>query len=71
MSRRPRPRRNHIKLDAKGLAMVRVSLKGFVQTGRFGPVALGQSRAELRAHPGEPDDLGGTSRRQRKLRIWK
>lgn len=54
MSRRPRPRRNHIKLDTKGPAVVRVSLKDFVQTGRFGPVALGQSRAELRAHPGEP-----------------
>ena len=71
MSRRPTARHNRITHDIIGPAMVQVSLKDFVQTGRFGPVALGQSRAELRAHLGEPDDLGGTSRRHHKPRIWK
>lgn len=51
--------------------MVTISLKDFVQTGRFGSVALGQSRAEVRSFLGEPDDLGGTSRKHRKPAIWK
>lgn len=51
--------------------MVTISLKDFVQTGRFGSVALGQSRAHVRSFLGEPDDLGGTSRKHRKPAIWK
>lgn len=51
--------------------MVTISLKNFVQTGRFGSVALGQSRAQVRTSLGEPDDLGGTSRKHRKPAIWK
>ena len=51
--------------------MIEVSLKHFVETGRFGTVALGQSRAQVRAALGEPDDLGGTSRKHREPAIWK
>lgn len=51
--------------------MVTISLKDFVATGRFGSVVLGQSRAQVRSFLGEPDDLGGTSRKHREPAIWK
>ncbi len=52
-------------------AMVAISLKEFVETGGFGPVELGQSRAQVRASLGEPDDLGGTSRKYPEPAVWK
>jgi hypothetical protein len=51
--------------------MIRVSLKDFVRTGNFGPVALDQTKAEVRAHLGEPDDTGGRSHKYPEPRIWK
>ncbi len=41
------------------------------RTGRFGPVGLGSTRDELRYHFGEPDHVGGASRKQRVPSIWK
>jgi hypothetical protein len=45
--------------------------KHLKQTGDICPVRLGMSRAQLRGILGEPDDTGGTSRRDRTPRIWK
>ena len=51
--------------------MIYVSLLDFMRSGRFGPVVLGATRERLRRRLGEPDALGGTSRRQRVPTIWK
>lgn len=51
--------------------MVSVSLKQFVETGRFGSVCLGMSRAQVENILGTPDDVGGASRKYRKPPIWK
>lgn len=50
---------------------MKVSLKDFVRTGRFGSVALGQSRADIRGHLGEPDDTSAPTRKRRTPQIWK
>ena len=51
--------------------MIQVSLKDFIRTGDFAGVRLGSTEAEVKALLGEPDDVGGTSRRQRRPLIWK
>lgn len=43
----------------------------FRRTGDICPVRLGMTRAELKAVLGEPDDVGGTSRRWRTPAIYK
>jgi hypothetical protein len=48
-----------------------VSLKDLIETGHFGPVNLGMSRAQVETSLGAPDDVGGTSRKYRKPSIWK
>ena len=40
------------------------------ETGNISPLRLGMSRDELRALFGDPDDVGGTSRRQRTPTVW-
>ncbi len=42
----------------------------FVSTGDICPIRLGMSRDEVRAVFGEPDDVGGTSRKRRMPGIW-
>jgi len=42
----------------------------FTSTGDICPIRLGISRDQLRAIFGEPDDVGGTSRKRRDPRIW-
>lgn len=51
--------------------MADVSLKDFIETGRFGSVSLGMSRAQVESSLGVPDDVGATSRKYRKPAIWK
>jgi len=48
-----------------------VSMKRLLLTGEFGPVCLRASRQDVRAHFGEPEQTGGTSRKQRVTSIWK
>jgi hypothetical protein len=48
-----------------------VSLKDLIQTGRFGSVRLGMSRAQVESSLGVPDDTGGTSRKYRRPSVWK
>jgi hypothetical protein len=48
-----------------------VSLLAFLESGEFGGVHLGMSRAEVEGLFGPPDDVGGTSRRYRVPSIWK
>ncbi len=43
----------------------------FSSTGDICPVKLGFSRDEVRRVLGEPDDVGGTSRKHRRPRIWR
>ena len=43
----------------------------FQATGRIAPLRLGATRAEVHRLLGEPDDTGGTSRRQRLPLIWR
>jgi len=43
----------------------------FRRTGDICPLALGMTRAELKAALGEPDDVGGTSRRWRTPAIYR
>jgi hypothetical protein len=43
----------------------------FRTTGDICPVRLGMTRDQLKATLGEPDDVGGTSRKQRTPLIWK
>jgi hypothetical protein len=38
--------------------------------GDIGPIRLGMSRERVRAVFGEPDDIGGTSRKRRQPSIW-
>jgi hypothetical protein len=51
--------------------MPSVSLKHFLATGRFGPVALGADRIALEWVFGAPETTGGTGRRKRVPPIWK
>ncbi len=48
-----------------------VNLRDFIRTGEFAGVGLGATEAEILALLGEPDHVGGTSRRQRRPLIWK
>jgi hypothetical protein len=48
-----------------------VSLREFVETGRFGRVCLGMSKAWVESILGAPDDTGGTSRKHREPAIWR
>jgi hypothetical protein len=48
-----------------------VSLKDLIETGCFGPVRLGMSRAQVESFFGVPDDMGGTSRQYPKPSIWR
>jgi len=48
-----------------------VSLKEFIETGRFGPVHLGMNRAQVERSLGAPDDVGWGSRKHRQPAIWK
>jgi len=45
--------------------------KKFGETGDICPVKLGCTRDELRALFGEPDSVGGTSRKHKRPGIWK
>ena len=45
--------------------------ESFRVSGDICPVRLGITRDELKAILGEPDDVGGTSRKQRTPVIWK
>lgn len=56
-----------MSVDAMGC----VSMREFLRSGDFGPVRLGDSVDVLRAAFGDPDDTGGTSRRQKTPVIWK
>lgn len=46
-------------------------LQEAVHSDIFGTVRLGMSRDEVRECLGDPDDTGGTSRKQHVPRIWK
>ena len=48
-----------------------VSLKELIETGRFGSVRLGMSRAQIESSLGAPDDVGGASRKYLAPSIWK
>jgi hypothetical protein len=48
-----------------------VSMREFLRTGEFGPVKLGDSVESIRSAFGEPQVVGGTSRRRRTPGIWK
>ncbi len=49
----------------------RIWWKKFGATGDICPVRLGCTREDLRAWFGEPDDVGGTSRKHKTPSIWK
>ena len=42
----------------------------FASTGDICPIRLGMSRDDVRAAFGEPDDVGGTSRKRKEPAIW-
>ncbi len=50
---------------------VAISLLDWLRTGFFGPLRFGQTRAEIALLLGQPDDVGGTSRKYRRPTIWK
>jgi hypothetical protein len=54
--------------------MASVEIEGWCErvssTGDIGPIRLGMSRERVRAIFGEPDDVGGTSRKRRPSAIW-
>ena len=52
-------------------AQYRTWWETFQTTGDICPIRLGITRDELKAILGEPDDLGGTSRKQVTPLIWK
>jgi len=51
--------------------MVRVSLREFLATGRFGPLELGVSRELVEERLGPPEDWDARSPTHRAARIWK
>lgn len=51
--------------------MIEISLQDFVRTGRFGPVALGQSRADIAAALGDSDNMSAPTRKRRVPQVWK
>ncbi len=48
-----------------------IELEAFLRTGEFGPVRMGMSRDELLRLLGEPERLGGASRRHPVPPIWR
>jgi hypothetical protein len=50
--------------------MMRVSLERFLRTGQLGDLTPGMSRGQIHALLGDPDDVGGTSRKYRRPCIW-
>jgi len=48
-----------------------VNLKEFLQTHKLGEIHLGQREHDVAAILGEPDCVGGTSRKYRRPSIWK
>jgi hypothetical protein len=50
--------------------MATLSLRDFLATGEFGGLSSDSERDELRQLLGEPDDLGGTSRKHSVPHIW-
>jgi hypothetical protein len=57
--------------DNASAAMIEVSLRDWLATGRFGDITLGLSRDDVTAAVGPPEAVGGTSRRHRLPAIWK
>jgi len=51
--------------------MIDVSLRDFLQTGRFGPVELGMPSAKVEGFLGAADSLGASSSRARRPFLWK
>jgi hypothetical protein len=51
--------------------MVRVSLREFLATGRFGPVHIGSSRADVQRAFGPPDDRDAQAKSDEAARVWK
>ena len=51
--------------------MLQISLRDFLETGSFGPVALGQKRDIVKSLLGEPDDFSNDRTKHGKPRIWK
>ncbi len=51
--------------------MVKASMQDFLQSGQLGPIRLGMSRTQVRELLGDPDDIGGTSRKYRVPATWK
>jgi hypothetical protein len=49
----------------------KVNLKDFLRTLKLGRIHLGQSANDVAAILGEPDDVGGASRKHRWPSIWK
>jgi len=47
------------------------SLKSITALVKAGQIRKGMTRAELRALLGEPDDVGGTSRKYKVPSVWK
>jgi hypothetical protein len=47
-----------------------ISLKDFVSTGKFGEITLGLTQSEVKALLGEPDAMGGVSRKYPVPRLW-
>ena len=43
----------------------------YKRSGRISPIRMDMTREEVRAVLGEPDDVGGTSRKHRTPAIWK
>ena len=48
-----------------------VSMRGFLRSGEFGPVRLGDAIDTVRSIFGDPSAVGGTSRRRRTPSVWK
>ena len=46
-------------------------MRDFLRTGEFGPIRLGDSVESLTSAFGDPQQLGGTSRKRRTPCIWK
>lgn len=49
---------------------MRVSLERFLRTGNLGDLTPGMSREQVRSLLGEPDAMGGTSRKYRRPCVW-
>jgi hypothetical protein len=52
-------------------ATLKISMREFLRSGAFGPIAIGTSRERVRAVLGQPDAWSALSRRERLPAIWK